>query len=304
MHLITTLGPKSKDELGLILPHEHVFTDLRTPDQPGYAEADIDDVLRQISPEIDRASEAGITAIVECSPIGVGRRVDYLKAVAKATSFPLVAPTGVYREPWAPEWVHNAREAELHEWMQGELEGEIEDTGVQAGFIKLSAGDDGITGCETKVLRAAARAAKETGAVIGSHTIRGSVVKDQLGIIEDVGLSLSRFIWIHASAEPNIELNVEIARRGAWIEYDWIGSEETDADTLQRTAHLLDVGLEGHILLSQDNGWYDPSEPGGGPNMPYAYFVDSFIPKMRAAGLDEPTIRRLTHDNPFRAFAR
>ena len=38
--LFTTLGPRSKDQLGMILPHEHVFVDLRTPDQPGYAEAD------------------------------------------------------------------------------------------------------------------------------------------------------------------------------------------------------------------------------------------------------------------------
>ena len=35
--LYTTLGPKRRDELGMILPHEHVFVDLRTPDQPGYA---------------------------------------------------------------------------------------------------------------------------------------------------------------------------------------------------------------------------------------------------------------------------
>jgi len=38
--LITTLGPKDADELGMILPHEHVFVDLRTWDQPGYAQAE------------------------------------------------------------------------------------------------------------------------------------------------------------------------------------------------------------------------------------------------------------------------
>jgi hypothetical protein len=27
--LFTTLGPKTEDELGMILPHEHVFVDLR-----------------------------------------------------------------------------------------------------------------------------------------------------------------------------------------------------------------------------------------------------------------------------------
>ena len=43
--LITTLGPKHADELGMILPHEHVFVDIRTWDQPGYAQADAADVI-------------------------------------------------------------------------------------------------------------------------------------------------------------------------------------------------------------------------------------------------------------------
>jgi phosphotriesterase-related protein len=34
-HIITTLGPKSADELGAMLPHEHVFVDLRTWEEPG-----------------------------------------------------------------------------------------------------------------------------------------------------------------------------------------------------------------------------------------------------------------------------
>ena len=39
--LITTLGAKSADELGMILPHEHVFVDLRSWDTPGYAQAEV-----------------------------------------------------------------------------------------------------------------------------------------------------------------------------------------------------------------------------------------------------------------------
>ncbi|HSV86116.1 MAG TPA: esterase, partial [Levilinea sp.] len=162
--LITTLGPISCDDVGLILPHEHVFVDLRTYDQPGYAQADIADVLRLMAPQIKAAQAAGITALVECSTTGVGRRVDILKAVSEATGFPLVAPTGTYREPWIPAWIHAASEDDLYRWMLSELTGEIEDTGVQAGFVKLSAGDDGLTATEIKVLRAAGRAAHEAGA--------------------------------------------------------------------------------------------------------------------------------------------
>ena len=46
--LITTLGPKRSDELGMILPHEHVFVDLRTWETRGYAQAETDDVVQPI----------------------------------------------------------------------------------------------------------------------------------------------------------------------------------------------------------------------------------------------------------------
>ena len=100
-------------------------------------------------------------------------------------------------------------------------------SGVQAGWIKLSAGDSGITETEAKVLRAAAAAGKTTGAVIGSHTVRGRVVAEQLDIIEKAGYSPKRFIWIHAQAEYDFELHLAAAKRGAYIEYDNIGGGES-----------------------------------------------------------------------------
>ena len=143
--LYTTLGPKRRDELGMILPHEHVFVDLRTPDQPGYGEADAADVVRLMAPEIERIKAQGVTALVECSTGGVGVRPDLDLAVSQATGFPIVVPTGNYREPWIPDWVRDASEGQLHEWMLGELNGGFESAPFHAGWIKLSAGDDGIT---------------------------------------------------------------------------------------------------------------------------------------------------------------
>jgi phosphotriesterase-related protein len=290
--------------MATILPHEHVFVDLRTPDQPGYAEAEASDVVGLMAPELRRAVTAGITAIVECSTVGVGRRADILKVVSEATQFPLVVPTGVYREPWIPEWIHAADEDELREWMADELQAEIEDTGVQAGWIKLSAGDDGLTATETKVLRAAARAAATVGAVIGSHTIRGSVVREQLRIVEDAGYTPERFIWIHTQAEPDAELHLEMARRGAWIEYDAIGSGEPDQRYIERIQRMLDAGFAERVLLSHDRGWYDPAQPGGGTPKPFTYISEQFLPALRASGVDDETVQQLTEANPFRAFAR
>lgn len=304
--IITTLGLKSSSELGMILPHEHIFVDLRTWDTPGYAQAEVEQVIQLMVPEITKAQESGVTAIVECSTVGVGRRADIDRAVSEAANLPLVIPTGIYREPWVPDWAHAASEAELAEWMLSELQSEIEESGVQAGWIKLSAGDDELTACETKILRAAATAGRETNAVIGSHTIRGRVVQDQLDIIEAMGYSAERFIWIHTQAEPDFELHLEMARRGAWLEYDAIGNidGENDEYYVQHIQRLLDAGLGDQLLLSHDRGWYDPALPGGGVPKPYTYLPDRFLPKLRAVGVDEVTIHQLTHANPYRAFAR
>jgi phosphotriesterase-related protein len=302
-HLITTLGRLRADQLGLILPHEHVFVDLRTPDTPGYAQADAAAVIALMAPEIERARAAGVTAIVDCAPVGVGRRADLLRAVSEHTGFPLAVPTGIYREPWVPEWAQRASQDELVAWMRGELEGTIEDSGVQAAFIKLSAGDDGLTTSETKILRAAAHAAAATNAAIGSHTIRGRVVSEQIDILESCSASPSRFIWIHASADT-IEMNLQIARRGAWIEYDWIGDPANDQDFVDRILRMLHAGFGERLLLSHDRGWFDPAKPGGGTPKPFTYLSSTFLDKLQVAGIDQPAITMLTRSNPFRAFAR
>jgi phosphotriesterase-related protein len=302
--LVTTLGPKRADELGPMLPHEHVFVDLRTWDKPGYAEADAAGVVALMAPEIERIKRLGYTALVECSTVGVGRRADMDLAVSQATGFPIVVPTGIYREPWVPPFGHEWSEDRLSDWMLKEMTDGIENSGVRAGWIKVSAGDDGITPVEAKILRAAARAAAKTNAVIGSHTIKGRVVMDQLDIIERAGHSPSRFISIHTQAEPDPAMHLAVARRGAFIEYDWIGVHGSDESYIENIHRVLDAGFGGQLLLSQDRGWYDPALPKGGTPKSYTYLHDVFLPKLAASGVDADTIGTITRDNPFRAFAR
>jgi phosphotriesterase-related protein len=126
-----TLGPRSSTELGLILPHEHIFVDLRTWDTPGYAQAEVEHVIQLMAPELTKAQAAGVTAIVECSTVGVvGRRADIDRTVSEAIQLPMVVPTVVYRGSRVPDWVQAASEAYLVEWMLSELQDEIEDSRV------------------------------------------------------------------------------------------------------------------------------------------------------------------------------
>jgi phosphotriesterase-related protein len=301
--LFTTLGPLTADRLGMILPHEHVYVDLRTPDAPGYASGTAAEVVRLMAPQIEAIKALGITALVECTTGGVGRRADFDLAVSRATDFPIVVPTGNYREPWIPEWVRTATEKELEAWMLRELTERLDEADYRAGWIKLSAGDEGITPLEEKILRAAARAAVATGAVIGSHTVKGRVVMDQLDIIEAEGARADRFISIHTQAETDFGLNLAVAERGAFIEYDNIGWVD-DGTLLPLVRKVLDAGFASQLLLSHDMGWYDPAQPGGGTPRPYTHLSEVFLPKLRAAGVDEATLVQLTHTNPFEAFAR
>jgi len=304
--LHTTQGSFDRGDLGLVLPHEHVFVDLGPMEAANWRDADPADVVDVMAPEIERARDAGVTALVEATPEGVGRRVDIDLAVSEATDFPIVVPTGVYQEPSIPDWVRESSEDELLEWLLEDLTEGVDDTGVLAAWIKVSTDDDdpdGLSPGEEKILRAAARAGAETGALIGSHTLFGDLVHQQLDVIEAVGYDPERFVWIHAQAD-DLDANREVAERGAYVEYDWIGGDDQDdADYLDRTEAMAEAGYADRLLLSQDRGWYDPSEPGGGEQRPYTYLPAEFLPKLRER-LDDATVRQLTHDNPFDAYAR
>ena len=60
------------------------------------------------------------------------------------------------------------------------------------------------------------------------------------------------------------------------------------------------------VLLSTESGWYDPGLPDcrAGCVRGYTYLSESFLPRLREAGVDEATVGKLTRENPFHAFAR
>ena len=236
-----------------------------------------------MAPELERARAAGVTALVECTPEGVGRRCDLVVAVARAADFPVILPTGIYREPWVPAWAHSASEDELAGWMEAELTQGIGQTGVRAGFIKLSAGDDGLTPVEIKILRAAARASLATGAVIASHTVRGRVVSDQLDILESAGGQPAAF---HLGPYPGRAGPGAAPRPGAprgLAGIRWHRRRRSDEPYLQHIRRALDAGLAGQVMLSMDRGWYSPGQPGGGTPKPFTYL---------SRDLPAPTARR------------
>ena len=305
----TVRGDVAADSLGLILPHEHLFVDLRGPLAPNYAQAAPDTVVRVMQPYLSAAEASGVTAFVDCAPVGVGRNVAVLRRLAESTAIHIIAPTGRYRESFIPPDLIDLSPEPLAELWVRELTEGMEGTDSRAGFIKIAMSDNGPTPLEIVSLKAAALASRTTGAVVASHTIGGAVARREMDILEAEGHDLRRFIWVHAHTEPNTAVHVEAARRGAYVEFDAIGAENWHPQPalLESALALLDAGYADHILLSHDAGWYDPAQPDGRPKPDgirgYTALVEQFIPALRARGVDDETVRTLTMTNPARAFA-
>lgn len=303
--LICTDGLWSAAEAGLILPHEHIFTDLRGPETKGYGQADKADVARVMRPLLAAAQRCGVSTMIECTTIGVGRNIPIVAPLAHDAEIHLMAPTGVYaRGDFAPKKYAAMSEDDLARWMMEEIVIGIEDTGLRAGFIKIASSEKELRPIEEKFLRAAARASQQTQVAIASHTTNGEVARKQARILSHLGAPLDRFIWVHAQAEANIEIHKELAGHGAYIELDSIGSsEDEDQKIVKMIRELAGSGFQDRLLISQDAGWYNPGQPNGGTQRGYTNLVTSFLPKLAKAGFDDAFIRKLTRENPFQAFS-
>jgi len=299
----TTQGEIPAKGLGIVLPHEHIFTDLRGPTTPGYGQADAVDVVRVMAPLLADAREKGVGVFIECSSIGVGRNVEIIAQVAEASGLPVVVPTGVYgRANFAPPENRDMTEDELASLFISEIQDGIEGTGIKAGFIKIATDEGPMNALIEKILRAAGRAASETGAAIASHTPTGSNAVRQVDILEAIDPAI-RFIWVHAQNESNRNIHVQLAALGVYIEFDSLGwNPGQDSTYISAIKNLLASGHGDKILLSHDAGWYQPGSANGGTQKPYTYLIDIFIPKLRDAGIDDATIRMITQTNPVRAF--
>ena len=138
---------------------------------------------------------------------------------------------------------------------------------------------------------------------MASHTTLGSAAKRQADILEAISPSI-RFIWVHAQAERDRKWRHELAARGVFIEFDSIGwTPSEDGALIAAITELVAAGYGDRVLISHDAGWYQPGTVNGGSQKPFNYLLGTFLPKLRNSGLDAATVKKLTEENPQRAFA-
>lgn len=298
--VMTVRGAVPADQLGLILPHEHIFIDLMREYR---GDGLLHDEALAIE-EVRAFAGAGGGTIVDVTSIGLGREPDKLRRVSEASGVHIIMGTGYYREPYLDRAAIDSQTVdELVEQMVAEIKSGIGSSGVRPGVIGEIACDRWLTAAEERCFRAAARAQRQTGLTITTHAARWPVGLPQLDVLEDEGVDPGRVIVGHCDLVPDPEYHRALALRGAWVQFDCIQGE-SEWDITARIAWIQALVREGfadRILLSHDVCLRSNLAAMGGSG--YTYLLTGFRERLRAEGLATELIGRLMVDNPRRALA-
>src|SRR5947208_11070860 len=207
----TVTGPIEPSELGTTLMHEHLMIGW-----PGWeAEAPADRAARREYTKrcVDRMLELrdlGLATFLDPCPIDLGRDVELMAEVAQATRVRIVCATGLYKEDQgAPAYFKFRGQfgdgvKEMTDVFIRELTEGVGETGIRAGVIKVATSAHKITPYEEMVLRAAARAHRETGVPITTHTDEGTMGVEQLDILTGEGVAPQAIIVGHSDGSSDL----------------------------------------------------------------------------------------------------
>jgi predicted metal-dependent phosphotriesterase family hydrolase len=305
-HVQTVLGPIDPADLGVTLPHEHTQIALwHVRDRWDYWQLTRD--REAILEELGHYRAAGGRSLVDLTVDGVGRDPAWLVDLAEASGLHVVMGSGWYRQAYYPPTLDVDRRSveDLVDELVREMEGGVGETGVRPGIIgEIGTDKPWVSAREERVFRAVARAARRTGLAVTTHAVLSPVGLDQLRILEAEGADPSRVVIGHADSYPRLEHWLAIVERGASVELDFLGMTFTpqerhgESRVIDLLRELLSRGHAERVLLSQDVCHDSQLRRYGGNG--YTYLADTFLPRLREAGVSAAEIETMTVANPRR----
>lgn len=301
----TVTGAIAPETLGHFQPHEHLYVK-KTPAALRYPALAIDDAEKSAR-EACAYRAAGGGALLDAQPVGAGRDANALCHISRASGVPIVAVTGYHRPMFYEKehWIFTDDEAALTERFVRELsQGMDEAPALRAGAVKAAIGGELPEGREKCKLRAAARAAAACGVPLVLHTEAGQYGALAVSLCEGAGLNPARVLVCHADRQAaDYAPHEEIARTGAYLEYDTVGrfKYHDDEAEIRLILHMLEKGCEDRLLLSLDTTAGRLAAYGG--EIGLTYLLTAFLPALNGAGVSPATVRRIVCDNPARPFA-
>ena len=307
--VMTVLGPISSQSLGFTSIHEHLFSDL-TRDT-----ANNDSVLNDVElcyRELMRYKESGGISLIDQTTAGLrGHDHDLLednhavavRKMAEKTGLNIILGAGWYREPYYEKKLYRMKTDEIADELINDIKIGIDGTDVKAGILgEIGSHFTWISPVEERVFRAVARAHNHTGVSIATHAVKSPVGLDQLDILKHEGVNLKRVIIGHCQSYPHFEYHSEIAKRGAFVSFDRLGTTnayEHEID-LKIIKNMIDAGLIKYILFGQDVCRKPDYYAYGGKG--YAYISGDLVLELNKLGITAEQIKQITVDNPRRAL--
>ncbi|MEW9534424.1 aryldialkylphosphatase [Microbispora sp. NPDC049125] len=267
---------------GPVLPREHLRTDTRWGIGVGSDPYRWLDEERYVLAEMKALHrEHGLGLVVEHSCVGMARDPAALARIAMAGRVPVVAATGFAPEPFSGALIQRYGVEDLTADLLHEIGAGLDGTGARPGVIVALAHGDIPTPAEERAVTAAARASLRTDLPIAT------------GGLELLELLLDQHVPAHRVSARSTDgpAQRKIAETGAYVSV----SDTEDVLT------LLDAGHAERVLLSSAVSRREHLAEYGGAG--YGRLFSVLLPALSEAGVDEATLRLITHDNPLRWLA-
>jgi phosphotriesterase-related protein len=339
----TVLGAVAPEELGIALTHEHCVIDItclfvepreatrkKLAYEPlsvgnlGYVRYHlvenrdnllmIDEVMA--GAELKWFKRAGGGTIVDVTNVDLGRDPLALRRISEATGLKIIMGSGYYvKAAQRVVEMEKRTEDDIAEEMARDILVGVKDTHVCSGVIGEIGCSWPLEACERKVLRAAGRAQRETGAPLVIHPGRSEDAPAEIvGILSEVGADLTHTVISHIDRTLFVPENrYRLADYGCFLAYDEWGFEGYYPEALsvtdilndsQRIAQVMDLishGYGAQVILSHDICEKCRYRAFGGHG--YSHILDNAVPAMRRRGMSERDISELLVENPERFLA-
>lgn len=320
----SVLGDVPAAGLGCVDYHEHLFQT-----SPLLAGDELDDEDASLA-EARLLRASGFDAMIDPTPVGLGRHTAAVARIAAATGLTVVAATGMHRSGHYPEG-HPQRGLSaddkaalfVHELTIGMLaddadavlfaDGGVPDTvdvarapsgaAVRAGLVKTGIDYWAIDAVDRSTLEGAAEAHRVTGAPVMVHLEFCSAAHEVLDLLAGEGVAADRVVLAHADRDPDAGLHGSLIARGAYLGYDGMGRSKTrsDAELLELSRRVVEAGGAHRLLLGNDVARRSRYlSYGGMPGL--GYLGERYLPRLRAI-VGDAAIAAMLVANPARFLA-
>jgi phosphotriesterase-related protein len=315
----TVTGLISPENIRETLIHEHFNIGL-----PGYlgdttiGKREEKEILEAGVKAARQILDCGVKTVVDPTPNDYGRNVRLLREISEQTGLQIICATGYHSEELgSPQYFRTRMQSgrniveEIYDMMTYEISQGIDGTTIRAGIIKVSSSKGTITDYEKAFFKAAAKAQRETGVPIFTHTQDGTMGPEQADLLIAEGASPTRIVIGHMCCSTDLTYHLKTLQKGVFIGFDRFGFPGTnDAWRIEGLLQLIQQGYIQQLSISHDAVIISEGRRSERTlkqlkqvmNSHPTHIHNKILPILKNRGLSNDQTKTLLMTNPYRLF--